>query len=82
MTLFYSFLAQIEANRLQLRANGLIQSQWQFDSYTKIFNDIQSEISNLKYTFDESEALLARICNPPSKISSGKIVYSEEQIHF
>lgn len=45
---FYSFLAQLEANRL-------IQAQWQFDSFTKAFNDIQLEISNLKYTKDESE---------------------------
>lgn len=44
---FYSFLAQLEANKL-------IQAQWQYDSFTKAFNDIQIEISNLKYTVDEN----------------------------
>ncbi len=44
---FYSFMAQLEANKL-------IQAQWQYDSFTKAFNDIQNEISNLTYTKDES----------------------------
>lgn len=52
--IFYSFLTQLEANKIQLKANSLLQSQWQFDSFTKTFNDVQSEISNLKYTLDET----------------------------
>jgi hypothetical protein len=57
--IFYSFLAQLEANKLQLKANALIQSQWQFDSFTKTFNDVQTEISNLKYTLDSNAVYLA-----------------------
>lgn len=65
---FYSFLAQVDANKL-------IQSQWQYDSFTKAFSDIQVEILNLRYTYDkdklsdlgsdELQVAGIRVDNPP-----------------
>ncbi len=34
----------------QVKANSLIQAQWSYDTFVRLFNDIQSEFSNLKYT--------------------------------
>lgn len=39
--LFYSFQAQLEANRRQLEANKMLKSQWEFDTYYRLYNEIE-----------------------------------------
>jgi hypothetical protein len=46
--IFYSFLAQIEANKLQVNSNKMIQSQWEFDTYSKLFNEITTAYQKLE----------------------------------
>ncbi|MDP3494274.1 MAG: hypothetical protein Q8R82_14270 [Hyphomonadaceae bacterium] len=44
--IFYSFLAQIEANRTQSESNKMIQAQWEFDTYYKLYNAIVEAFEN------------------------------------
>lgn len=39
--LFYSFQAQLEANKHQLKANEMLKSQWEFDTYLKLYGEIE-----------------------------------------
>ena len=39
--LFYSFQAQLEANKRQLEANKAFKSQWEFDTYYKLYGEIE-----------------------------------------
>lgn len=48
--IFYAFWEQVKANKLQREANELIRQQWEYDTYVRIFNDVQSERTNLRYT--------------------------------
>ncbi len=41
----------------QIKANKLIQSQWSYDTFVRLFNDIQNEYSTLKFTNVESYQL-------------------------
>jgi len=45
--IFYSFMAQIEANKKQTRSNILLQRQWEFDTYYKMYNEIDYKFTNL-----------------------------------
>lgn len=47
-----SFLIYLSLSA-QVNANSLIQSQWTYDTFVRVFNDIQNEYSNLKYTSSE-----------------------------
>lgn len=56
--LFYSFQAQLEANKRQLEANKTLKSQWEFDTYYRLYGEIEKAyLENLfleerKVTFD------------------------------
>lgn len=39
--LFYSFQAQIEANKRQLEANKALKSQWEFDTYYRLYGEVE-----------------------------------------
>lgn len=45
--IFYSFQEQVKANNAQLEANKLLQSQWQFDTFYKMYNEIDHKFSSL-----------------------------------
>ncbi|MBN8694099.1 MAG: hypothetical protein J0L69_12965 [Bacteroidetes bacterium] len=48
--IFYSFLSQIEANKIQMKANQMLQSQWQFDTYYRLYNEIENSYKALSIT--------------------------------
>ena len=48
--LFYSFMAQLKANKMQIKANQILQTQWQFDTYYKLYNEIEKAFLLLEAT--------------------------------
>lgn len=54
--LFYSFQAQLESNKRQLEANRAIKSQWEFDTYYKLYGEIEKAFKqNLVITITSRE---------------------------
>jgi len=53
--IYITFKEQNKANHLQLDANKLLQSQWQFDTALKLFNDVEQRIMNVPLYFDSAD---------------------------
>ena len=58
--IYITFKAQNKANEKQVEANKMLQSQWQFDTYLKLFTEIRQSYEGIRITYGPVDALKTR----------------------
>ncbi len=77
----YSFLSQIEANKLQVSSNKMIQSQWEFDTYSKLFNEITTAYQKLEIHVGNKYGKNNEFISKDTRTGMGFILYLTENVN-
>ena len=55
LLIYITFREQNKANKIQVEANRILQNQWRFDTYLKLFEQIQNSIEKVSVTVSFTE---------------------------